>query len=203
MNPRVTAEPTVEVVSLDTARRHLNLDNDGDSPPAHEDDSLIAIYLRAARMTVEKYTERRLVPTALEYAVDRFPCGALKLPGSPLREVTSISYVDADEVVQTLDTSLYAVDTYSEPGWLLPKAGTVWPYAKCVVNAVKINYVAGYDGPDDIDERPAPSPLVAAVLLTLAQLYENREAVVVGTTVAELPLGVKYLLQPYRLHVGL
>jgi uncharacterized phiE125 gp8 family phage protein len=203
MNPRVISEPTVEVVSLDTARRHLNLDNDGNSPPAHEDDLLIEIYLRAARQSVEKYTERVLVPTGLEYAVDRFPCGALKLPGAPLREVTGITYIDRDEVEQTLDPGAYSVDAYSEPGWLLVKAGTAWPSAACVVNAVKIQYTAGYDGPDSVDEHPLPSPLQSAVLLTLGHLYENRESVVVGTSAVELPLAVKFLLQPYRLHVGL
>ena len=38
----------------------------------------------------------------------------------------------------------------------------------------------------------------AAVLLTLGHLYANRSDVVVGAPVAELPMGAKSLLRPYR-----
>ncbi|WP_329770475.1 head-tail connector protein [Stenotrophomonas maltophilia] len=40
--------------------------------------------------------------------------------------------------------------------------------------------------------------IVAAVRLTLAHLWENPSAVVVGATAVELPLGVIPLLRPYR-----
>jgi uncharacterized phage protein (predicted DNA packaging) len=42
----------------------------------------------------------------------------------------------------------------------------------------------------------------AAVLLTLGHLYANREAVTVtnGQNAAELPLGVRHLLAPFRLY---
>lgn len=38
----------------------------------------------------------------------------------------------------------------------------------------------------------------AAVLLTLGHLYENREDVVAGVAVTELPTGAKCLLRPHR-----
>lgn len=40
--------------------------------------------------------------------------------------------------------------------------------------------------------------VLAAVRLTLAHLWENQGAVVIGATAVELPLGVKPLLRPYR-----
>jgi Phage gp6-like head-tail connector protein len=44
----------------------------------------------------------------------------------------------------------------------------------------------------------------AAILLILGKLYGNREDVVVGTgrTVQKLPDGAQYLLQPYRVGLG-
>lgn len=42
----------------------------------------------------------------------------------------------------------------------------------------------------------------AAILLTIGHLYANREEVVVGASVAELPMSSKYLLQPYRKQMG-
>lgn len=40
----------------------------------------------------------------------------------------------------------------------------------------------------------------AAVLLTVGHLYANREDVVVGASVAALPNGADYLLQPYKVY---
>ena len=42
----------------------------------------------------------------------------------------------------------------------------------------------------------------AAILLTTGHLYANREDVVTGVTVAALPNGAQYLLQPYRVGMG-
>lgn len=44
----------------------------------------------------------------------------------------------------------------------------------------------------------ANASVLAAVRLTLAHLWENPGAVVIGATAIELPLGVKSLLRPYR-----
>lgn len=46
--------------------------------------------------------------------------------------------------------------------------------------------------------------IVAAILLILGKLYSNREDVVTGTgrTVQKLPDGSQYLLQPYRVGMG-
>ncbi|KQQ31994.1 hypothetical protein ASF61_16805 [Duganella sp. Leaf126] len=47
------------------------------------------------------------------------------------------------------------------------------------------------------------SEITAAILLTLGDLYENREDAVVGVSVAPLPRGAKDLLRPHRVGVGL
>jgi hypothetical protein len=48
---------------------------------------------------------------------------------------------------------------------------------------------------------PVPSDIKAAMLLTIGHLYANRESVTIGSTQGhELPLGVKHLLQPYRVY---
>lgn len=48
------------------------------------------------------------------------------------------------------------------------------------------------------------SPVVrSAVLLTLGHLYTNREDVVAGVSVVELPLGARSLLRPKRRSPGL
>ncbi|OZI31737.1 hypothetical protein CAL29_28100 [Bordetella genomosp. 10] len=54
------------------------------------------------------------------------------------------------------------------------------------------------DAQRTIDGIVANGSLLAAVRLTLGHLYANREAVITGVTVTELPLGVPDLLRPYR-----
>lgn len=44
--------------------------------------------------------------------------------------------------------------------------------------------------------------ITAAVLLTLGHLDENREDVARGVSVTDLPKGAQYLLQPYRVGMG-
>lgn len=222
MEPRVLSVLGVGPVSLPEARQHLNLDTDGDSPPAHPDDALVTRMLAAAIASVEKYTERRLVQVELELPLNYLPsvwCGrapwpwtsrayagreGVPLPGSPLRSVASVTYVDGDGVTQTADPVNYTVDDFHEPGLLLWARGVARPaISHDVPNPVRVIYVAGYADPGDSPDTPrCPEPLVSAVLLMLGHLYENREAVVLAGQPAELPLSVQYLLRPYKLHLG-
>lgn len=50
-----------------------------------------------------------------------------------------------------------------------------------------------WDGEGDVPER-----LRLAALMLVADWFENREAVNVGTSVVPMPHGVRWLTQPYR-----
>ncbi|WP_375763078.1 head-tail connector protein [Bradyrhizobium sp. Pha-3] len=50
----------------------------------------------------------------------------------------------------------------------------------------------------DADADTAPAPVREAVLMLTANLYENREASLVGVTAQALPFGLLDLLAPYR-----
>jgi hypothetical protein len=45
---------------------------------------------------------------------------------------------------------------------------------------------------------PTPPAILQAVKMLVSHLYENREASLVGVTVAELPFGLFDLLTPFR-----
>ena len=59
-------------------------------------------------------------------------------------------------------------------------------------DAVEVTFVAGVADPDDV-----PADLVDALLLILAERYENRNRTITGTTVAQLPT-VENILRSYR-----
>ena len=44
-----------------------------------------------------------------------------------------------------------------------------------------------------------PAPIIQAIYIIVGRYYENRQDVVMGTQVNEVPLMVNHLLTPYRL----
>lgn len=117
----------------------------------------------------------------------------IKIPLSPLQSVTSVTYIDENGDTQTLDPSLYTVDTISIPSRIMPAFDQVWPTTQWVMNAVKIRGVFGFgDNASDI-----PGRIKAAMLLIIGHLYENREQTT-PLNLSTLPNGVSALLASYR-----
>lgn len=115
---------------------------------------------------------RALIEQSWELLLDSFPCASeIRIPLPPLRSVESITYVDSNGDTQTLATSVYAVDTASEPGVVSLKYGQTWPSTRCQRNAVTIAFTCGYGTSDDVPER-----LKSAIKLMVGDLYANREA---------------------------
>lgn len=190
---KVTTEPTSEPISLIQAKTHLHVDHD-------DEDQLISILIQSAREIVEQKTNRSLITQTRTMKLDYFPryCGqgyypewaAIMLPNGPVTSVTSITYYDENEALQTLSSSLYWVDTSSG----LPKVviKNSWPYTYSMPNAVTVVYVAGYGLASSV-----PKAITSAMYLIVGHLYENREQV--GDIRYELPFGVDHLLAPYVL----
>lgn len=200
MGLKLIAGPAIEPITLAEARLHLRLDDDGDSPAAHPDDPWLAtVGIPAARQYCEGWTERALAVQTLELALDAFPTAEIELARPPLIAIDSIIYVDANSTPQTISAANYVVDTYQEPGWVLPATTYVWPATAAVINAVKIRYSAGYDLPGDSPSvNPLPEAIKAAMLLVLGHLYEHREQAS-ALRLEDLPLGVSHLLRPYQI----
>ena len=112
-------------------------------------------------------------------------------------------YLGASLVTQTREVN---VPLYVE-GMALPygpvQSVTVPPETEAPFT---VQYVAGYPPTEDVPPDYAanvPASIKVAMKLLIGNWYENREAVVVGTTNAMLELGVRALLDPYRLRLGM
>ena len=181
--------PAQEPVMLDEAKAHLRVDDD-------TEDAYIASLIVAAREWCENYQRRAYITQTRELRLDGFPRRPfIRLPRPPLQQVTAIKYVTADGTETTLDASQYVVDTASQPGRVLLAPGASWPAVDLQPGgAVRITYTCGYgDTPDKV-----PAAIRRAILLLVGHLYENREAVVVGSASKELPFAVTALLSPGR-----
>lgn len=60
------------------------------------------------------------------------------------------------------------------------------------------DWCAGYIGAALVDLDPFPAGIREAILRVAADLYENREATVIGSSGSTLPFGVTDLLAPHR-----
>lgn len=201
-------EPATQPVSLTEAKAHLRVD-------FSDDDILIASLLSTAISYVEEYTKSALIEQTWEEMLDHWPTmrggdrdllpGShvdhasrwevgryIDLPRPPLIEVLSLEYqlvADADYEMFTD----YQVETHV-PRIVLDYAKH-WPVGILMpANAIRIRWTCGYGTTSE----EVPQNIRMAILLLVANWYENREPVVVGTTAMELPFAVEALLAPYR-----
>lgn len=182
-----------DVITLAEAKTHLRI-----LAATHPDDTYITGLITAAREWAEEYIERAIGTQTLEIALDVFPAAFKLVPA--VQSVTSVKYLDVNNVEQTVTSTDYLVDNYSNPAWIVPAYGKTWPETYCIANAVKVRFVAGYDVGN-----PCPQAIIAAMKLMIGHLYENRQQDVLGNTrisFNSLPMGIYALLQPYRLNLG-
>lgn len=166
-------------VSLAEAKEHLRVDHD-------DEDATLAGYINAATDRLngpDGYLGRCLTRQVWRLDLAELQ-GAITLPLPPCQEVTSVTYADRNGDVQTLAATSYRVRGIGDVACITPIGA--WPDT----NDASITFIAGY--------AVTPEPIRAAILLRVGHLYEHRESVVVGESVAGLSLGEDDLIRNYR-----
>lgn len=186
---KITDTPAAsECVTLAEAKLHLKEE-------LTENDALISALITAARQEAEHKMRRTLVETVWEQQLDAFPAdGCTCLHNPPVQSVTSVKYYDAAGALQTLDPSYYVLDAASEPARLVLAYGQSWPSTYSRPGAVQIRYVAGLPV---ADKALVPEVIKAWIKLRVGTLYEHREQIAAGVSIAEIPF-VDGLLDPYK-----
>jgi uncharacterized phiE125 gp8 family phage protein len=178
----VAAEP----LTTAEAKLHLRVD-------VSDDDAIIAALITAAREFAEHYTGRALAPQTLEMGVHCFPSSwrdSIDLDMPPVASVTSVKYLDAAGVEQTVPAADYTLSSYGDARCVTLDYGLYWPITQDVPDAVRIRYVTGYT--------TLPKAARAALLLVIGHLYENREAVS-ALKLDEIPMGARALLDTIKI----
>jgi len=107
--------------------------------------------------------------------------------------VTHVKYYDTDNTLQTLDTSEYDVDIRVKPGRIYQAEDGNFPNTYERANSVEVEFIVG-GAASDVEDA-----IKQSMYIVIGRYYENRQDVVMGTQVNELPLMVEHLLTPYRL----
>jgi uncharacterized phiE125 gp8 family phage protein len=162
---RQTVAPTADPVTLQTAKSHLRV-------TYAADDDYISTLLAGAVQHAQRESGRQFCTATFALTLDDFPSycdggdSTIRLPVGPVAGVDSVVYRDADGVTQTLATSDYSVGV--KTGRLIP--ATYWPATDpAALENVTVTFSAGYGGRADV-----PADAVAAILLLLADRWENR-----------------------------
>ena len=187
-----TVAPTVEPMTLAQAKTFLR------GPVYSDEDSLISTLITAAREWVEDYCQRSFVPRTYRADLANFD-DCIVLPRRPIISISSVQYYNTDSpsVLTTLASSTYAL----QADRMVRNSGETWPAVYDRYDAVQITYLAGYDsGTSPLDATNVPKRVYAAVGLMVGDLFENREAKIVGTVHSENPTVLR-LLDPLRVHL--
>ena len=179
--------PATTAISLAEAKAFLRVDSDYD-----DDDSYITSLIGVATNVVEQFTRRRLITQTYNIYYDEFP-PYMDLQVGNVASVTHVKYYDTDNTLQTLDTSQYDVDIRVKPGRIYQAEDGNFPNTYERANSVEVEFVVG-SAASDVEDA-----IKQAMYIVIGRHYENRQDVVMGTQVNELPLMVEHLLTPYRL----
>lgn len=145
-------------------------------------DPLLERFIKTARLMAEQKTRRALITQTLDLYLDSFPAWEITLPRPTLQSITSIEYTDDNGVLQTLNSSLYLVDTKTEPARVTPAFGEVWPTTRWQTNAVHIRYVTGYGA----SGASVPGAVLDWMLFQINTMWNTRQQFTISTGRAAL-----------------
>lgn len=182
------AEPLIEPITLEEAKRHLRLEGVLD-----DEDDLISSMIAAAREMAEGKLNRTLVRRVREVAAPAWGVIALRKP--PFVQLESVSYFDTDGQPFDVDASDLSVSSIREPATVSLRYGFSAPQLARQDEAIIVRYTAGY-APGEV-----PRMIVQWMLLVIGALYAHRESFVAGVSVTMIPEEFnKWLLQPYMVY---
>lgn len=185
---KLVTGPTIEPVSLDEAKLQLKI-RDWD-----EEDDYITSLITVAREWAEDYTSRAFNTQSWKVGFSAWsPDRTFILPRPPLVSVESFKYQTVDGVV-TVDPTDYSLDLLDTPGAVTLSSEFSMPALTVSVrHPITVEFTAGYgDLAADV-----PSTAKQAILLCVANWFENRIPVIIGQgfTATKVPLSAETLLK--------
>ncbi|MGV7234748.1 MAG: head-tail connector protein [Nitrosomonadaceae bacterium] len=154
---------TSNAVTTAEAKLHLRVDfADADQ------NTYIDGIVESAQRQVESFTNLVLSDTTWYFNLSSFPSGGITLPFSPVKSISSITYYDTANDLQTLSSDDYYYDVSQLPT-LISYVDSAPATYENRQDAVIVEFVTGYTSPAAI-----PEGLKHAIKLLMTDLYEVR-----------------------------
>lgn len=179
-------EPTQKALDLQFVKDYLRVDN-------NDEDVLINSLITAAKNKIEHMTGRVLISTTFDIW---FPCfyDVMVLPKNPITAISYVKYYDAANTLQTLSSSYYDYNLDDSFPEIKAAYNYTYPNTYDRAKAVNVRFVAGWT------QATIPEDLRIAMLLIVGHYFENRQNVVVGRQVNELPQAAESLANSYKIY---
>lgn len=175
-----TVAPVAEPATIGLVRDWLRLDT-------NDNDARLVGLIAAARTLIERRAGVRLYTQTVKMRRASFEDEML-LPAAPIQSITSVKYLDEDNVEQTLSGSVYTTTLWGLKPSIQLAYNQTWPTVYDAPDAVRVTAVAGYG---DINSQP--EDLRLALLRTVQHFFD-------GTGGKSLPEDVDMLLANSRLY---
>lgn len=189
---KVVTAPAVEPVGVKEVKNFLKIDFEND-------DELIASLIVSAREWCEKYTSRAFIGQTLKAHFQEHS-EIVRLPYAPIISISSVTRVrEDDSTTLTVNSDYYVMGVQDKYLSLTTQSADYFtpgtsPLDNLRAWSLEVQYVAGYG----YKASDVPSAIRSAIVRLASYYYENRNEVEVGTVVAKAPMGVKTLLNPYK-----
>ena len=153
-----------------------------------EDDSFDALLdqlRKSAVRAVEEVMGRSIGEQTWQLTLDQFS-DAIELERGPVLELVagSFKYYNPAGALVAVPDETYSLDLVSDPAWIVRNDGASWPQTISGVNAVELQFTAGWT------EALLPEPIREAVCMICAARFEDRTA--------KMPPAALELIQPWR-----
>ena len=172
LDPYLVTGPTLGAVNLAEIKLHLRVDDD-DRDLIIQDliDSALAYYDGFSGV-LNRCLVNQTWAEKMEYL------GDIRIPLTlwPVQSVTSVTYYDTNNALQTLSASVYRLNKMNATAYLELLEGQSWPSVYSRDDAVTITYVAGYGAASS----DVPADIRAAIKLHVEANYESPDATDVG-----------------------
>tara|TARA_R100001244_G_C5139964_1_gene127658 strand:+ start:311 stop:880 length:570 start_codon:yes stop_codon:yes gene_type:complete len=182
---QISTPNTTQIVSTADLKEHLRI-------TYSDDDSYIASLEIAAKSTVEKFCNIFLLDTNLNQYGFTISDLCILFKSPILSTFTPVLYVN--QSASWVAQSGVEFITKAKPPRMFVNNATIGTPDSNVTQKYKVNYKVGYDSVADI-----PQPLIQAIKIMVADMYENRQSVIVGKLVSEIPKTAEYLMQNYKI----
>ena len=182
---KLLTAPGSEPITLDEAKAYLRVDDS-------TEDTLISALITAARRKFENDTLHYLLPQTWELYLNRneITTEPISINKSDITAISSVKYYDSSNTQQTLSTSDYQTAIQGKPSSIqIITMPTIYDRLEAMVIRFTLGYANAGAVPEDIK---------LAIKLLLATWYENRQTVVTGTQVNDIPMTYQFIMETYR-----
>ena len=170
-------------LTLDEAKTHLRITHS-------TDDTYITSLIQAAQYTAEYYANKDFTACDWLFIADTWS-QTQQLPYGVWRTITVIKYYDDDGVQQAWDASNYIFDPYGNPQRITLVDGKDYSSLRNGVSNIEVTITSqAMRGEVEI--------AIQAIKIMIADMYENRQSVIVGRIASQIPKTSEYLLQTLR-----